>query len=282
MKILIIGSKGMLGQYVTQVLKDYDLVCWDKDQLDITNQNQVNTKIVQLVPDIIINCAAYNNVDKAESQPDLANLINGYAVGYLAKTASEIGALIVHFSTNYVFNGDNKNGYLESDTPDPQSIYGLSKFLGEQELRKNSNKYYLIRTSRLFGKEGSSENCKKNFVDLIIETAEKNNKIKVVDEEYDLPTYAFDLAYKTMELIESKFNYGIYHIVNSGEPCSWYDFAREIFYIKNIETKITPVASDAFGNRPAKRLRYGALKNTKLKHLRDWKIALKEYLGGKI
>lgn len=301
MRILITGSKGMLGQYIADVFSDCDLVCLDRKELDITNENEVNSKIVQIKPDVIINCAAYNNVDKAESEPDLANLINGYAVGFLAKAAKNINALLVHYSTNYVFNGDNpltqqprlSGGlYSEEDRPDTRSAYGASKLLGEQEVQKYADKYYIIRTSRLFGKQGATEDAKKSFVDLIVETAKQNNyKIKAIDEEYDLPTYAFDLAQKTREIIESPLirgvkdgvrqyaPYGIYHIVNSGKPCAWYGFASEIFNIKNMKVDIEAVKSDAFGERPAKRLKYGMLNNTKLKHLREWQKALKEYLN---
>lgn len=280
MKVLIIGSKGMLGQYITQVFGEHDLTVLDRDSLNIGDQNQVNTKISQIKPELIINCAAYNNVDRAETEPELANLINGYAVGYLAKAANQVGAPIVHFSTNYVFKGEDKNGYSEFDMPEPQSAYAVSKFLGEQELEKNTDKYYLIRTSRLFGQQGSTDDAKKTFIDLIFETAKNNDyRLKVINEEYDLPTHALDLAKKTKEIIEKKPEYGIYHGVNSGEPCTWYDFAREIFNIKNIEVKIDPVSSDIFGKRPAKRLPYATLKNTKLTDLRDWKEALREYLG---
>ncbi|MFH1187240.1 MAG: NAD(P)-dependent oxidoreductase [bacterium] len=301
MKILITGSKGMLGQYITQVFSDCDLACLDRKELDITNENQVNTQIVQIKPDVIINCAAYNNVDKAESESDLANLINGYAVGYLAKAAKNVGALFVHFSTNYVFNGEPPHPpaggplsgglYSEESKPDPQSAYGVSKLLGEQEIQKYADKYYIIRTSRLFGKQGSTDGAKKSFVDLIIETAQKNNyNIKAIDEEYDLPTYGFDLARKTKEIVENSpliigargvksLPYGIYHAVNSGEPCAWHGFARAIFDIKNVKVEIEKVGGDAFGKRPAKRLKYGALNNTKLKPLRGWREALGEYLG---
>lgn len=281
MKILITGSKGMLGQYIAQVFSEHDLVAMDRKELDITNENDVNSKVSQVKPDIIINCAAYNNVDKAESEPDLANLINRYAVGFLAKAAKNNNALLIHYSTDYVFDGIKEKGYIETDTPNPQSVYGFSKLLGEQEVQKNADKYYIIRTSRIFGKQGSTENAKKTFVDLIIETAQKNNyKIKAIDEEYALPTYGFDLALKTKEIIENskKLPYGIYHAANSGQPCTWYGFACEIFDIKNLEVEIEKVSGDAFGKRPAKRLKYSILNNTKLKSMRSWEEALKEYL----
>jgi dTDP-4-dehydrorhamnose reductase len=280
MKILIIGSKGMLGQYIVQVFSGYDLVFLDRKELDITDQDQVNTKIIQIKPDVVINCAAYNNVDLAESEPELANLINGFAVGYLARAANQVGALMVHFSTNYVFRGDCQDGYSEFDVPDPQSAYGVSKFLGEQELQNNTDKYYLIRTSRLFGRRGSTQDAKKTFIDLMFELAKNNgDRIRVINEEYDLPTYAFDLAGKTKEIMETKSDYGIYHVVNSGDPCTWYDFAREIFDIKKMRVEIEPVSSDAFGERPAKRLAYAVLKNTKLGGLRGWREALRGYLN---
>jgi dTDP-4-dehydrorhamnose reductase len=305
MNILIIGARGMLGQYMAQVftppnppyqggdddappIGGVELTLWDKEDLDITDEKQVNTKITQLKPGVIINCASYNDVDGSESNIELANIINGYAVGYLAQAAKDIDAILVHFSTGYIFKGDNKEGYTEDDQPDPQSAYGVSKLLGERELQKYTSKYYIIRTSRLFGKQGKSEVNKKPFTDLIIETAVKNNyKIKAVDEEYDLPTYALDLARETKKIIRNSslvmgaggINYGIYHISNSGKPCTWYGFAKEIFKIKNIKVEIEAVDGDAFGKRPAKRPKYAAMKNTKLKPLRSWQEALEEYLG---
>lgn len=281
----------MLGQYIADVFSDCELACFGRNELNITDENQVNAKITQIKPDVIINCAAYNNVDKAESEPDLANLINGYAVGFLAKAAKNTGALLIHFSTNYVFDGNNAGGYSEEYKPDPQSAYGVSKLLGEQEIQKYADKYYIIRTSRLFGKRGITDSAKTSFVDLILETAKKNSyKIKAIDEEYDLPTYGFDLARKIRGIIENtpltrgawggkSFPYGIYHIVNSGEPCAWFGFARAIFDIKNLKVEIEGVSGDVFGKRPAKRLKYGVLNNTKLKPLRGWREALGEYLG---
>lgn len=291
----------MLGQYIANVFFSYDLVVADRKELDITNEDEVNSKIKQIKPDVIINCAAYNNVDKAESEPDLANLINGYAVGFLAKAAKNVNALLVHYSTNYVFNGEppqpplsggglQMGGYSEKDTPNPQGVYGKSKLLGERKAQKYADKYYIIRTSRLFGKQGSTSDAKKTFVDLIIEAAQRsNNKIKAINEEYDVPTYGLDLARKTREIIDppptkrevgggNSLPYGIYHIVNSGEPCTWYGFACKIFNIKNMKVEVEAVDSDAFEKRSAKRLKCGMLNNTKLKPLRDWREALKEYL----
>jgi len=280
MKILITGARGTLGQYLARVLSDQDLILWDRDDLDISNQEKVNVKIFQVNPDVIINCVAYNNVDGAESNIEMANLVNGYAVGYLAQVAKKINALMIHFSSNYVFSGDDVSDYLESDQPNPQNVYARSKVLGEQELQKNTDRYYLIRTARLFGLPGSGETSKKSFIDLIIETAIKNDyKIKGITEEYDFPTYAFDLSQRVKALMEDEPDYGIYHICNSGKPCTWHGYASEIFRIKNMDVEMEEVSGDAFGVRPAKRPMYANLGSTKLKSLRNWQEALEEFLG---
>lgn len=278
MKILIIGSKGMLGQYLAQVLVEQELILWDKDDLDVTDESMVKEKIAQVKPGVIINCAAYNNVDQAEKESALADKLNGYAVGYLAKVAAEINALLVHISSNYVFSGEDKNGYTENSQPDPISAYGQSKLLGETEISRLAKKYYLIRTSRLFGQTGSSLAAKKTFVDLILDQTQKTQELIGLDEEYDLPTYALDLAQGIKKLINSSLPYGIYHLVNSGEPCTWYSLAKEILAIKKLANKLTPVTSEQFKQRLAKRPKSAFLKNTRLSPLRPWTEALREYL----
>ena len=275
-KILIIGAKGMLGQYLAQTFRDETLVLRDKEEIDITNQDDVNSQIKDLKPDIIINAAAYNDVDRAEADEEIANLVNGQAVGFLAKAAKEIDAILVHYSSDYVFDGEKEEGYKESDQPNPISKYGASKYLGEQELQENCVKYYLIRLSRLFGKVGTGQGTKKSFVDKILEVAEGKNELEVVDQELSSPTYAADLAEYTKALLSHQEPFGIYHGANSG-GCTWHGFAKEIFKIKGIEIDLIPVVGDKFP-RPAKRPQYSVLLNTKFIQIRSWQEALKEYL----
>lgn len=305
LKILIIGAKGMLGQELVRLFKKdsgYKVLAWDQADLDITNETAVYRKIKVVAPAIIINAAAYNAVDKCEEDKkefSLAKKINGLAPGYLAKTAKKIGAILVHYSTDYVFDGQpeipeptgcahncggcglHKNfvpqiGFTEDAKSNPISNYGQSKLMGEKEIAKNARKYYLIRTSKLFGKPALIAGAKKSFFEMMLELGKKNKTIKAIDEEISCFTYAPDLAKKTKEILESKKSFGIYHIVNS-EPCTWYEATLELYRQAKVKTKVAPVSSAEF-SRPAKRPAFSVLLNTKLNPLQDWKEALKEYL----
>ncbi len=276
-KIIIIGAQGMLGQELAKVFQEEKPLLWDLPEIDITNENQIKQKILEINPDLVINAAAYNDVDGAEKNEALATKINGMAVRYLAKTINAIGGILVHYSTDYVFRGDKKEGYKEHELPDPQSVYARSKYLGEQELFKNVDKFYLIRLSRLFGKSALSKVAKKSFVDTMLGLAKTKKELNIINEELSCPTYAPDLARQTEYLIENNLPYGIYHITNS-DACTWYEFAKAIFTIKKIDVKLTPVSSDFFP-RLAKRPKYSILINTKLPVLRSWQEALREYLS---
>jgi len=305
-KILIIGAKGMLGQELVKVFKKdsaYKVVAWDREDLDITKEKAVWMKIKIIKPEIIINAAAYNAVDKCEDDKKelkLAMDINGKAPGYLAKTAKKIGAILVHYSTQFVFDGQPEFsepkgcahscgncslhkgfvpqiGFAEDATPKPINQYGKSKLAGEKEVQKNTKKYYLIRLSRLFGKPGKAEETKRSFFDIMLEAGKKKKEVRVIDqEEYDRFTYAPDLAKKTKEIIDSKKPFGIYHITNS-DTCTWYEAVLELYKQAKIKTKVIPVLGSEF-SRPAKRPFYSVLINTKLNPIRSYKEALKEYL----
>lgn len=275
-KIIIIGAQGMLGQELAKVFQEERPLLWDLPQLDITDKDQVEQKIFKEKPNLVINAAAYNDVDGAEKNEALASKINGYAVGYLAKAINVVRGILVHYSTDYVFKGDNKEGYIEENQPNPQSAYARSKYLGEQELQKNIKKFYLIRLSRLFGQAAISQNAKKSFVDQMLELAKTKSEINVINEELSCPTYAPDLAMQTYKIIKDQKPFGIYHVTNSG-ACTWYDLAKEIFTVKKINVKLTPVSSDFFP-RLAKRPKYSILLNTKLSPLRNWQEALRKYL----
>lgn len=294
-KILIIGSKGMLGQALVEVFsKDYDVVAWDREEIDITNAD-CRFKIAELKPDLLINAAAYNDVDGAEENQDLANAVNGYAVRYLAHVCKELDIPIVHYSSDYVFDGEKREGYLETDQPNPLSAYGRSKLLGEQELANNTDKFYLIRLSRLFGnstaspqpsppsrgrgRKGEGVLRKKSFVELMLELAKTRSEIDVIDEELSCPTYAPDLASRTREIVEQNLPYGIYHSPNLG-ACTWYGFAESIFKIMQVNVKLNPVPASHFA-RKAKRPKYAVLLNNKLPLMRHWREALEEFLSKK-
>lgn len=269
--ILILGAKGMLGSELSVVFHDLKPICWDIDDLDITNEEIVQQRIREISPSIIINASAYTDVDGAEENQELANRINGTAVGHLAKTAQVIGAKLLHYSTDYVFNGENKSGYSEEDDTDPINAYGQSKLLGEQAIQSICEEYYIIRTSWLYGKGG------KNFVETMISIGNEKEKVGVVDDQFGKPTYTVDLAKRTRELIEEKKPHGIYHITNEGQT-NWHEFAKKIFEISNMPVNVIPVSSERFP-RPAKRPHYSSLVNTKIPPSRKWQEALTEYIS---
>lgn len=303
-KVLIIGSKGMLGQELVRTFgkgKSYEVTAWDREDVDITKERETAAKISRLKPNIIINATGYNAVDKAEEPKEFlsAKKLNGTAPGNLAKIAKKLKAVFVNYSSDYVFDGQPEIpepagcthscsscglheqfvpqiGFDENAKPRPISNYGKSKLLGEKEVKKNGQKFYIIRLSKLFGKPAKSELAKRSFFDVMLEAGKKHKKVKVIDEETSCFTYAPDLAKKTKEIIEAEKPFGIYHVVN-GEPCTWYEAVIELYRQAKIKTSIIPVSAEDFP-RPAKRPYCSVLLNTKLNPLRSYKEALKEYL----
>ncbi len=269
-KILILGANGMLGSELVKVFAKDKPVAWGKKDLDITKQREVEKKIAQHKPDILINAAAFTAVDECEKKADKALSVNGEAVGYLAIACRKIDCLLVQYSTDYIFGGRKPKGYNENDKPHPINTYGKSKLYGEKMLKKYGKDYYIIRTSWLYGKNG------RNFVDAICEMSPKRFEIKVVNDQFGKPTYARDLANRTKEIIDKKLAFGIYHLTNEGVT-TWYKLAKEVCRIKRFKTRILPITSFEIP-RPAKRPTYSILINTKIKKSRNWHKALIEYL----
>lgn len=277
----------MLGQALVKEFSgaDYEVIGWDKAELDITDRARALEKIGELKPKIIINAAAYNNVDRTETRDgDLAFKINAEAVKYLIEASAQTGALFVHYSTDYVFRGDCEDGYAENAAPDPQSVYAKSKYEGEKHLlslraARSNLKFYLIRTSRLFGPAGRGEGAKRSFVETMLDLVKNNGKVELnlIDTEESSPTYVADLARATRELIESGALAGIYHRTNAG-ACTWYKWARKIFELAGLSVKLNPVPVSHFP-RPAPRPKFSRLLTTKLPPLRPWEESLKEFLS---
>lgn len=283
-KVLILGAKGMLGQELVREFcaPDFETIGWDKEDLDITNFEETAKKISEINPSILINSVAYNLVDKIEEDPnifELAKNINGEAVGNLARICKDNNITLVHYSSDYVFKGDNRDGYKEDDKLDPVNKYGETKAIAENQILNVGGKFYIIRLSKLFGKPAVSVGAKKSFVDTMVWLATEGGKthLDLVDEEVGCITYAPDLVKLTHGIIDGQKPFGIYHGANSG-VCSWYEWAREIFKLKNINIDTVPVSGDKFP-RPAKRPMYSELLNTKLPKQRNWEEALKEYLS---
>ncbi|MFH1284587.1 MAG: dTDP-4-dehydrorhamnose reductase [Candidatus Peregrinibacteria bacterium] len=275
MKILLLGQSGMLGSCFFKCLagqKDAEMYSLKKDGLDITDKETLEKVFERISPHFVINCAAYTAVDSCESDKDAAFKVNGEAPGEIARLCAGKNATLLHFSTDYVFDGKNDRGYKETDSPSPINIYGESKLEGEKRISENMNDYYIVRTSWLFGENG------KNFVDTMIRLARKKYEPNVVGDQTGCPTYTKDLCEACVKyFLSKKLPFGIYHLTNSGQT-SWYDFAVKIFKIMESDVKINKISSDAFPQK-AKRPKCSILLNTKITEpLRSWEEALEAYL----
>lgn len=277
-KILILGSKGTLGQALTKEFssKEYDVLSYDKDELDVTAPDLAE-KISKIKPDLIINSIAYNAVAKMETdekERELAFFLNSKLPNILAVIAKGIDATFVHYSTSYIFDGKKKEGYTESESPNPIDLYGKSKAEGEKGVIEVGGKFYIIRLSRLFGQRGISEMSKRTFVEIMQSEIEKQ-ELEVGDTEVSSMTYAPDLAKLTKYIFESEAAYGIYHGSNEGMG-TWYDWATEIFKCLGKGPKVIPAKRSLTVG--VEHPQYSGLINTKLPKQRTWQEALYEFL----
>lgn len=268
MRVITTGARGMLGHDLFPILENegYEVIETDIHNLDITNEKQTLEIISHQKPNIVIHCAAYTNVDKAEEDIETARLINAKGTENIARACAKIGATLVYISTDYVFNGEGKKPYLPTDKPEPLNVYGLTKYEGEEAVKKYCPKHFIARTSWLYGIHG------KNFVETMISLSNKL-ELKVVDDQVGCPTWTVELVNGIVKLLKTE-NYGIYHVCGSGST-SWYGFAKEIFDLMNLDVNLKPCTTDEFP-RPAKRPRYSIMENNNI--CRDWKLALKDYL----
>ncbi len=276
MKILITGANGMLAKSVRARLKEgNELICTDVADLDITDEEAVMKFVEENKPEYIVNCAAFTAVDKAEEVYDLAEKINANGPGNLAKAAKAVDATLVHISTDYVFDGDLDvtKSYVETDAVGPVTVYGKTKLHGEEQVKANTDKYYIFRTAWLYG-DGN------NFVRTMLKLGNEKDEISVVADQHGSPTYAEDLANIIAEAIEKKIPYGLYHSTNQGFT-TWYDFTKKIFELADIKCNVKPVTSEEF-IRPAKRPKNSKLNKQKLLDqgvtVPEWEDGLKRYL----
>lgn len=283
-KVLITGFGGQLGRAVNEVLmkrnqesKEYEIVCTSSRaacelRLDITNQDEVMQRIEEIKPDIIVNCGAYTAVDLCETEEELAYQVNAVGPKNLSLAANQVDALLIHISTDYVFDGEKQIPYTEEDMKRPLSAYGRTKLAGEQFVEQYCKKYYILRTAWVYG-EG------KNFVNTMLHLA-KNGQIRVVADQYGTPTSAMELA-RAIEFLMDKKEYGVYHIRCEGDT-TWYGFAKEIMTYQKQPVEVIPIETKDFVTK-ATRPKYSVLSTQKLKRvfdyeLMDWKQALKEYM----
>jgi dTDP-4-dehydrorhamnose reductase len=278
LKVLITGGKGQLGSELETVLRkdgQAEVVCLPKDVLDVTKAEETQRVLSIFKPCVIIHAAANTNVDNCEIDQDRAYQVNALGTRNVAVAASRLDAKLVYISTDYVFNGGSAKPYTEFDKPDPINVYGRTKLAGEQFTTSLSNKYFIVRTSWLYGRQG------KNFIKTMLSLAGEKTEVAVVCDQTGSPTYAKDLAFFLMELIQTEL-YGIYHYSNSGF-CSWFDFAKKIFEMAGLKhVLLRPVSTKEF-KRPAPRPAYSVLDHYRLRLEgmtvpRYWEDALREFM----
>lgn len=284
-KILVTGANGQLGNELRRLCKNFpglEFIFTDVDMLDITNPDAVSVFMEASKPAIVVNCAAYTDVDKAEEDVKNARKVNALAPQVLAAACAMQNAFLIHVSTDYVFDGTSTVPYTEEDEPNPQSVYGSSKLEGEEKIRTVFDDYVIIRTSWLYSEYGS------NFLRKILALGADREQIEVVDDQIGSPTYARDLANCIIDIIiksilnPQAYLPGIYHYANQG-TCSWAGFTKEIFEQAGVDCEVIPVSSDKFPTK-AKRPAYSVLDTSKVRQafgigIPNWRDSLKECIG---
>lgn len=278
MKILITGANGMLAKAVRERFKEHELILTDVaafEKLDITDLEEVKKFVSNCKPDVIINCAAYTAVDKAETDLELARKINAEGPKNLAIAANKNNCKLVHISTDYVFGGNLplEEIYKEDDKKSPETVYGITKLEGEEAIKERTDAYYIFRTAWLYG-DG------KNFVRTMLKLGKEREKVTVVADQHGSPTYAVDLADIIAQALAKEIPYGIYHTTNLGFT-TWYDFTKEIFRIAGIPCVVEPVTSEEY-KTAAKRPKNSMLSKEKILNagiiIPSWEDALERYL----
>ena len=284
MVVLVTGANGQLGQSIQFIANQYpnvQFIYTDYQELDITNFESCHTVFAKYKPQFCINTAAYTAVDKAESESEKAHLINAIGPENLAKVCKEYNTILLHISTDFIFDGTSTQPYLETDIPNPKSVYGQTKLDGELAVQKNWEKHFIIRTSWVYSQFAN------NFMKTMLRLASERDSLSVVNDQIGTPTYAVDLAEVLMNIIQSSITnkpspFGIYNFSNEG-VCSWYDFAAAIFHQKGITIDLQPIPTSAYPT-PAKRPSYSVLDKSKIKNtfnlkINDWKTSLQSCLN---
>lgn len=272
-KILLLGYKGMFGSDALSILENcgYRVFKADLPDSDITDLNSLNKTFLEFEPDIVINGSAFTDVDGAETQRDLAMSVNRDGAFNVARLCKEFGSFLIHISTDYVFDGTKKAGYTEKDgIGGAVNFYGESKLQGELKIREvfKENEFLICRTQWLYGKG------RRNFVKTIAEVSKYKKEIEVINDQWGVPTWTKDLAEQIVYLIKNNYC-GVFHTVAGGGPITWFQLAQDIVQILKRECKIVPISSEKL-KRPAKRFKYGFLRNTIIPQeiVRDYKISL--------
>ena len=274
MKLLVTGAAGMLGRDVLLAAGNagHDVVGYGRAELDVTNPAALDRKLDLERPDVVINCAAWTDVDGAETAEEAAFAVNGSGAGNVAAAAAKVEARILHVSTDYVFDGVKGAPYVESDQPAPLSAYGRTKLAGEEAVAAANKRHFIVRSAGLFGLGG------RNFVDTMLQLAKTRSEVTVVRDQVGSPTYTWHLAYGIVRLIGG-IEYGIHHMAAAGQ-CSWYEFAGEIFELAKVECRVLSITSEEFG-APAPRPPFSALASQREHAIRlpSWQDGLAGYLA---
>ena len=276
MRILLTGAQGMLGQDVLRILgPSHHVVGVDQDEADITDLSAICTLIQDVRPELVLHAAAFTEVDRAESCPEVARRVNALGTLHVCIGALQVEAAVAYISTDYVFDGTKGEPYVETDRPNPLSVYGSTKYAGERVVQSMFRNYYIFRTSWLFASHG------KNFVNTISRLAREKGELAVVDDQVGTPTYSCDLAH-AINTILAHGAPGLYHVANA-EPCSWFEFAGAILAQQGIEAKLEPTTTARF-RRPAPRPACSALATPRLHNelgydMRSWREALADCLA---
>jgi dTDP-4-dehydrorhamnose reductase len=274
MKVLVAGAGGMLGHdfVLAATNAGHDVVACDRVRMDVADADAVRRRLDHERPDIVVNCAAWTDVDGAESAEDQAFAVNGAGAGNVAAAAREVGAAVVYVSTDYVFDGEKGEPYVESDQPAPQSAYARTKLAGEEATAAANKRHFIVRSSGLFGISG------KNFVATMLRLGESMSEVTVVRDQVTSPTYTWHLAYGLTRLIEG-IEYGIHHLAAAGR-CSWYEFAGEIFEQAKVDCKVLSITSEMYG-QAAQRPPYSVMQSQREHAIRlpSWHDGLAGYLA---
>jgi len=278
MRVAIIGASGQLGTDLVKAFDDFEVFPLTHRDVDVTNPETLEV-LNKIRPDVIVNTAAYVRVDESEFYPEKAFAVNAIGALNVARVAEKIGSINVYVSTDYVFDGEKGEPYVESDLTNPVNVYGLSKLAGEISTVNYSSKHYVVRVASLYGKAGASGKG-GNFVNWVIDMAKRGETLRIVKDQYMSPTYTLDVAEMLKVFLKMQPEWGIYHMVNEG-CCSWYDFAKMIFDILGWDVRIEPIKSSEL-KRAARRPRFSALENRKLHEIGlkmpEWRDALRRYL----
>ena len=270
MRVLVTGANGQLGQELAEILPErgYEVVALSRGELDVVDHGAVDRAVENHSPKLVVNAAAYTDVDGCETETETAYAVNALGPRNLALSCERRGCELLHVSTNYVFDGRAGRPYEPFDPPNPISAYGRTKLAGEEYVRNLSSRWYVVRSAGVYGRG-------HNFVRTMLRVAKERDTLKVKDDEFISPTYARDLAEGIAEVIEAGL-YGLYHLTNSG-TCSWYEFSCEIFSLSGVEVEVVPIPASEYP-LPAPRPANGVLSALGSPSLRHWREALADYL----